>query len=146
MTGVTMFDFDNDGAMDICYKDEASVRVISPSRQNYLKINAASGGSNAIRFKQENVRSYTGYEAPIIADVNMDGSADIITMNYNGLNSNGSKNTSWYSRSWIYVWEHAPGTDKWAPCPPVWNQAIYYPLYINDDLTVPPLPQSMLTP
>ncbi|MDR2763755.1 MAG: FG-GAP-like repeat-containing protein [Tannerella sp.] len=50
------------------------------------------------------------------------------------------------SRGYVYVFEHKAGTAMWAPCPPVWNQAIYFPLQINEDLTVPAKPQSMLTP
>jgi PKD repeat protein len=143
-TGITMFDFDNDGIMEICYKDEHSVRVISPSRQNYIPIGASSGGNSAIRFRQSYIYSYTGYEAPVIADVNMDGSADIVTMNY-PLDDNPERLNKYHSYSYIHVWEHAPGTQKWAPAPPVWNQGIYYPLQINENLTVPAKPQSMLT-
>ena len=139
MTGITTFDFDNDGAMDLCYKDENSIRVISPSMQNYIPINALPGTGSPIRFQQDNIYSYTGYEAPVIADVNMDGSADIVTMSRND-----GKNL-WRSRGYIFVWEHKAGSDKWAPCPPVWNQAIYNPMLINEDLTVPPFPQSWKT-
>jgi hypothetical protein len=139
MTGITMFDFDNDGAMDLCYKDENSIRVISPSIQDYIPIDATPGPGSPIRFQQDNIYSYTGYEPPVIADVNMDGSADIITMSRN------DKKEQWWSRGFIFVWEHKAGSDKWAPCPPVWNQLIYNPTFIKEDLTVPPFPQSWKT-
>ncbi|MDR2466913.1 MAG: hypothetical protein LBD35_05915 [Prevotellaceae bacterium] len=135
MTGISMFDFDGDGAMDLCYKDENSVRVISPSKRNYIPISVGPGAGSPVRFQQDNVYSYTGYEAPVVADLNMDGSADIVTMSRND-----GKN-QWRSRGYIFVWEHKPGSDKWAPCPPVWNQAIYNPRLVNGDLTVPPFPQ-----
>jgi uncharacterized repeat protein (TIGR02543 family) len=138
-TGITMFDFDNDGVQEICYKDESSIRVISPARQNYITIDETRiGGTAAVRFMEDNISSYTGWEAPVIADVNMDGSADIITMNYP------YEPSGFHSYSYIYVWEHAPGTSSWTPAPPVWNQALYNPLYIREDLTVPSKPESML--
>ncbi|MDR1718878.1 MAG: DUF11 domain-containing protein [Dysgonamonadaceae bacterium] len=143
-TGITMFDFDNDGIQEICYKDEVSVSVISPSLQNYVKKNSPTGGSNAIRFRKKDIYSYTAWEAPVIADVNMDGSADIVTMNY-PLNRSVDPLDDFRSMSFVYVWEHAPGTERWASCPPVWNQCIYNPLYIREDLSVPSNPQPMLT-
>ncbi|MDR2138145.1 MAG: T9SS type A sorting domain-containing protein [Tannerella sp.] len=135
-TGITMFDFDNDNIKELCYRDETSVRVISPALKTYISNSTTSG---AIRFKQSNIRSYTGFEAPVIADVDLDGSADIVTLAYPFSEPAGR------SKGHIYVFEHASGYDKWAPCPPVWNQAIYFPLQINEDLTVPAKPQPMLT-
>jgi hypothetical protein len=138
-TGITMFDFDNDEIKELCYRDETSVRVISPARKTYIPNAEAVSPTSAIRFKQSNIRSYTGFEAPIIADVDMDGSADIVTLAYPE-NEGGGR-----SKGYIYVFEHASGFDKWAPCPPVWNQTVYFPLQINENLTVPAKPQSMLT-
>ena len=148
-TGITMFDFDNDGIKELVYRDELSLRVISPAggsldyvTNNYVNTTKAT---DIVRFRQPGVRSFTGYEAPVIADVNMDGSADIITMAIDPkLDPTNTARLEW-SLSYIYVFEHEAGTPKWAPCPPVWNQTIYYPLYINEDLTVPARPQSMLT-
>ncbi|MDR0559517.1 MAG: hypothetical protein LBG92_05065 [Prevotellaceae bacterium] len=140
ITGITMFDFDNDGAMDVCYKDEKSIRVISPSRQVYVPYDATvNNNNNVIRFKTPDMGtiSYTGYEAPVIADVNMDGSADIVTMNFN--------NKGFNSYSYVYVWEYESGSPKWSPCPPVWNQPMYNPRMINEDLTVPAKTTPMLT-
>jgi hypothetical protein len=139
-TGITMFDFDNDNIKELCYRDENSVRVISPARQTYIANSETSSSSGAIRFKQSDIKSYTGFEAPVIADVDKDGSADIVTLVYPSRESNG------LSKGYIYVFEHASGYDKWAPCPSVWNQTIYFPLQINENLTVPARTQSMLTP
>ncbi|MDR2408532.1 MAG: FG-GAP-like repeat-containing protein [Bacteroidales bacterium] len=138
-TGITMFDFDDDNIKELCYRDETSVRVIAPALKTYIPLTEAVSPTSAIRFKQSDIRSYTGFEAPVIADVDMDGSADIITLVYPFSQSSGQ------SKAYIYVFEHASGFDKWAPCPPVWNQAIYFPLQINENLTVPAKPQSMLT-
>jgi hypothetical protein len=138
-TGISMFDFDNDNIKELCYRDENSVRVISPARLSYIYNTEPVSSTGAVRFKYTGIGSYTGFEAPVIADVNMDGSADIVTLVHD--KPNGS-----HSKGFIHVFEHAPGTDMWAPCPPVWNQGIYFPLQINEDLTVPAKTQSMLTP
>ena len=145
-TGLTMFDFDNDGIMELVYRDEMTLRIISPAgKQGQDLVKLGETDPSIIRLNQTGVRSYTGYEAPVIADVNMDGSADIITMSYDKKPSTSTAKES-ASRGYIYVFEHADGKDKWAPCPPVWNQPIYFPLQINGDLTVPRFPQSRTTP
>ncbi|MDR2292678.1 MAG: VCBS repeat-containing protein, partial [Prevotellaceae bacterium] len=135
-TGITMFDFDNDNIKELCYRDESSLRVISPARKIYIPNTEKESSTGAIRFKYTGIDSWTGFEAPVIADVNMDGSADIVTL---------VSKTSSASKGFVHVFEHKSGSDPWAPCPPVWNQGIYFPLLINEDLTVPARPQSMLT-
>jgi hypothetical protein len=138
-TGITMFDFDNDNIKELCYRDERSLRIISPARKTYINYDEGESSTGAIRFKySKDIGSYTGYEAPVIADVNMDGSADIVVLAYNDPQNH-------HSKGFVHVFEHASGTDMWAPCPPVWNQAIYFPLQINEDLTVPAKTQSILT-
>ena len=142
-TGITMFDFDNDGIMELVYRDEFTLRVISPAKKDFVSIGETA--SNVVRFNQAGVRSFTGHEAPVIADVNMDGSADILTMAVDPVLNTGNTSETGLTRSFVYVFEHATNQPKWAPCPPVWNQVIYHPLLINPDLTVPARPQSMLT-
>lgn len=136
-TGITMFDFDNDGAFDLCYRDEEYIRVISPKlgTSDLIPVTATPDNNPAILFRQA-CNSETGFEAPVIADINLDGSADIIVT--------GWVNAELYWAN-VYVFEYAPGNPMWAPCPPVWNQALYNPLHINEDLTVPAKPISMLT-
>ncbi|MDR1781040.1 MAG: VCBS repeat-containing protein [Tannerella sp.] len=134
MTGITMFDFDNNGTQDLCYRGISHIEVISPTKNNqrYLRDDDTSSSQFMMKYSV-NSDPGTGYEAPVIADVNMDASADII-VSY----------TAGYAGSYG-VFEHAPGSDKWAPCPPVWNQARYNPRFINEDLTVPAKPISRLT-
>ena len=151
-TGITMFDFDNDGIKELVYRDELSLRIISPAGRNDkdLVTNAyvlsAGSDKSIIRLNQPGVRSYTGFEAPVIADVDLDGSADIVTTGTDPTFSAGNTSRDTRSRGYIYVFEHKGGSDKWAPCPPVWNQTVYFPLQINENLTVPPYPVSRLTP
>jgi len=135
-TGMTLFDFNNDNAMDICYRDMETLRVISPAKgqNDYVILGETELINPAILF-HTSVLSYTAFEAPAIADVNMDGSADIIV----------TKSLEKHkARAAIEVFEYQG--QKWAPAPPVWNQAMYEPLQINENLTVPARPESMLTP
>lgn len=122
-TGFTLFDFDNDGIQDICYRDEQTLRIISAS---IPFVTLGESRPSVIRFKQ-NVGSYTGFEYPVIADVDGDASADMIVM---GHNVGGGQ-----SFGYVYAVEGANG--DLAPAPKVWNQFFYSPLKINEDLTTP---------
>jgi hypothetical protein len=136
-TGLTIFDFNNDGAKDLVYRDEETLLVISPKYGgvDYVTIGEKTGTSSSVLFRTT-AYSYTGYEAPVIADVNMDASADIVVTN---VRSRGE------IRGWVSVFEYKNGFPKWAPAPPVWNQAYYNPLHVREDLTIPACPQSPLT-
>ncbi|MDR0505852.1 MAG: hypothetical protein LBH32_03400 [Dysgonamonadaceae bacterium] len=149
-TGITLFDFNNDDAADLCYRDEHYIRVISPkiSGKDYITYSATSS-NDGILFKTECL-AYTGFEAPAIADVNMDGSADIIVTrgrctdgSCSYTNTNPDTKNSWRPHSWIEVYEYKEA--KWAPCPPVWNQGMYDPLQVREDLSINASPLPMLT-
>ncbi|MDR0364246.1 MAG: hypothetical protein LBH92_04430, partial [Bacteroidales bacterium] len=141
ITGITMFDFDNDGAKDLCYRDVYTIRVISPKKGGADYIPSTATETHPSILFRTDCYSRTGFEAPAIADVNMDGSANIIVTN----RPSGDNGSSGPTRSFITVYEYAPGYQKWAPCPPVWNQGLYDPLHINANLTVPTKPQPILT-
>jgi len=153
-TGITLFDFDNNGTSDICYRDELDLRVISPALapygsgdQEFLhydhNTNVNSPNYNASLMFRTSCLSSTGFEAPTIADVNFDGSADIVTTNSYAKNP-GLRYQE--QRAAINVFQYAAGKHKWAPCPPVWNQSMYDPLQVRDNLQINARPQSMLTP
>jgi hypothetical protein len=137
-TGITLFDFDNDNAADLCYRDEVSLRVISPARghNDYVVLSEDTTTTNtSVMFKYTTRQGTgTGTEYPVIADVNMDGSADIVITNSNSTSA---------SRGWIDVFEYQG--HKWTPCPPVWNQGMYDPTQIREDLKINARPISMLT-
>ncbi|MDR2027298.1 MAG: hypothetical protein LBQ01_07055, partial [Prevotellaceae bacterium] len=141
-TGIVMFDFDADGINELVYRDEFALRVLSPANRvnGFDFVNLAvtpKTNPDVVRFNERNISSYTGFECPVIADVNGDGSADIVTFGLESMSriENSAGN--------LFVYE-ALG-ESWAPARPVWNQGIYYPLQINDDLKVPRRPQSTLT-
>ena len=135
-TGITMFDFDADDVNELVYRDEISLRVISPGKKVYVPVSEPVDPINGvIRFRQTGINSYTGFEAPVIADVNGDGSADIVTLVH----------TSGHAQSKGFPYVYEADGESWAPAMPVWNQAIYYPLQIRADMTVTQNPISTLT-
>ena len=143
-TGMTLFDFDNNGTMDICYRDEQKLRVISPAKGNnnagseYVSLSETETTPGTSIMFATNVFSGTGFEYPVIADVNLDGSADIL-ITQNALTPSVSA-----AAGYIRVFEH--NGHKWSPCPPVWNQSMYDPTQIQEDLKISKRPQSILTP
>jgi hypothetical protein len=120
-TGFTMFDFDNDGINEICYRDNSYLRIIKPAIP-FVKEN--EGRSDVILFKID-CHSSTGFEYPVIADIDGDNSAEIIVP--------GTTSTSMTSyHSYVYVAGNGTG-DKFAPAWPVWNQYMYDPFKIKID-------------
>lgn len=128
-TGFTLFDFDNDGKMDICYRDQTYLRIISADAPYYIS-NSTTPNNNPgtpgylIKFRQE-VNSNTGFEYPVIADIDGDASADIVVM--------GNNTMTYYG----HVFAVEGNRVQFAPAPKVWNQFMYSPLKVNEDLTIP---------
>jgi uncharacterized repeat protein (TIGR01451 family) len=107
-TGITLFDFNLDGVVELVYRDMSVLRIFD-----------GSGTAPAV-MESIACTSGTTTETPVIADVTGDGSADILVT--------GNPNC-------VFAFEG--GTSKWASAPNVWNQQMYSPLFVNRDLTVP---------
>ncbi|MDR1720378.1 MAG: DUF11 domain-containing protein [Dysgonamonadaceae bacterium] len=139
-TGITLFDFNNDNSYDICYRDNVSIRVISPkvSGKDYVELTELPGPGSSVLFKDDCV-SATAFEYPTIADINLDGSADIIVAEAYGTTGV----YAGYAAGWVSAYEYQG--EMWAPCPPVWNQGMYDPTQIRENLQVNAKPQSYLT-
>lgn len=129
-TGFTMFDFDNDGMQEICYRDEKTLRIIKANIPYIYLSDTEENKPETILFK-EDVLSYTGFEFPAIADIDGDNSAEMVVM--------GSGEANEY---WGHIYAVGNNGDKFAPALPVWNQGLYSPFKINEDLTVPKSPAS----
>ena len=115
-TGITLFDFNQDNIMEIVYRDSENLRIIngnSATPHNLFTRRMAAG---------------TGCEYPIIADINGDGSAEIVATGLLDQSANLPGNGG------LYVFG-SPG--NWSPARPVWNQYMYHVTNINEDLTVP---------
>ncbi len=114
-TGITMFDFNQDGKNELVYRDEDFLRIIN-----------GETGTTITTFP---VRSTTFVEYPIIVDIDNDKQAEILVQGYN---------TQLIGE--IYAFESAD--QPWAPTREVWNQYSYNVTNINDNLTIPRSPQN----
>lgn len=112
-TGATVFDFEGDGQFEVVYRDEEYLRVFR--------------GSDGEVLMQERSTSTTWTEYPVVADVDADGSADIVVgqcVRNQQLNEIG-----------VLVIESA--TRSWLPTRRIWNQHAYSITNINDNGTIP---------
>jgi gliding motility-associated-like protein len=112
-TGITMFDFNQDGTQELVYRDESQLRIIDGSGSTPVTIGTNSCGSG------------TGSEMPVVADVDGDGQAEICV----------SCQTSSIQLGRLNVFESVG--QPWAPCRSVWNQYSYHNVNINNNLSVP---------
>ena len=124
-TGITLFDFNQDDIMELVYRDSNNLRIINGSGKSHIT------GNDTIRpynIFTRMMAAGTGCEYPIVADVNGDGSAEIVV---SGM---------------LDQYAYLPGVGglhmfgnpgNWAPARPVWNQYMYHVTNINEDLTIP---------
>jgi RHS repeat-associated protein len=110
VTGSSIFDFDGDGTNEIVYGDELKLRVYD-------------GASGDIRWDIDSP-SITGYEVPIVVDVNLDGHADIVKVSNNVYDA-GKNGIQIYSDPY------------WVSTRQIWNQHAYHITNVNDDGTIP---------
>ncbi len=118
-TGITMFDFNQDGKNELIYRDETDLQIIE--------------GNTGKILSSYPINSATFLESPIIADIDNDGQAEIVVNGYLD-----DKN-----KLQLFAFESA-GV-PWAPARSVWNQTAYNVTNINDDLTIPRYPQNTAT-
>lgn len=123
-TGLTLFDFNQDGIMELVYRDNQYLRIINGSGKSHITSNDTIQPYNLY---SKRMSAGTGVEYPIVADVNGDGLAEIVATGL--LNS---------SQEVGYGGIHVFGSpDNWSPARPVWNQYMYHVTNVNQDLTVP---------
>ena len=132
-TGLTLFDFNQDGVSELVYRDEQTLRIINGSgigrdwKNNPATINPITRELTNYELSPPIVcTSGTGWEYPTIADVDNDGQAEIIIA---GANSG----AVWNGSLRIYK----SGGSPWAPARSVWNQYMYNAVNVNEDLTIP---------
>ncbi len=100
---------------------------------DYLDI--LDGATGTILYR-DSCGSITNDEHPIIADIDLDGHAEIICHC-----SNPDPSSAKYS-----VRAYEGDLVEWAPTRPVWNQYMFSNTHINDDLTVPQFQQEIHLP
>ncbi len=109
--GNSAFDFEGDGTFEVLQNDETYVNVYR--------------GLNHDRIYQAERSSITGWENPLVVDVNNDDHAEIIVIE-NGLGTSHG----------ILVYANA-GQVKWVETKKVWNQFDYHITNIRENGTIP---------
>lgn len=111
-TSSSVFDFNGDGAAEAIYNDECDFRVYD-------------GSSGEVLFSQPS-RSRTGIENPVVADVDNDGNAEVVT----GMNTaevdrcDDDLNKIPTGPNGIRVW--GDPTDTWVSARRIWNEQSYH--------------------
>jgi hypothetical protein len=121
---LTIYDFNNDGAVEVVYRDAAELAIVD-------------GLTGQNKLWSRICQSHTYTEGPVIADVNGDGNTDICVA------CNFSDNASQFNIN-AGIQQQALGqirmyfsSGEWLPTRKVWNQPGYFVVNINDDLTLP---------
>jgi hypothetical protein len=112
-TGSAVFDFEGDGVSEVVYADEHDLFIYS-------------GPDGAILLDETGHASGTLMEYPLIADVDNDGSTEIV------LASNDYGIAGWQGITVI-----GDLNESWAPARPVWNQYAYHITNVDPDLGIP---------
>ena len=118
-TGITLFDFNGDGLNEIVYRDEENMRILNGLNGNDIALSPCKSG--------------TGYEYPIVADIDNDNEAEIMSV---------CGDTDLAQNGVLTIFSSGPET-TWSDTRPVWNQNRYFNLHVNDDLTIPSQMQNM---
>jgi hypothetical protein len=114
VAGCSAFDLDDDGAYEVFYADQRAFQVID-------------GGSGAPLFTSTAHNSATAWEYPVVADVDGDGSAEVVV----------AANAGTYQG--IAVFGHREG--GWPPSGPAWPTHDYAWTNVANDGAVPtPVP------
>ncbi len=130
-TGSSVFDFEDDGIAEVIFADEERFYV--------WRGTDGSDQLGSAGLDPELHASGTGIEFPSLADVDNDGSTEIILASNRLWESSGSSD-------WFGVRSIGSGSgDAWADSRPVWNQHAYHMTHINDDLSVPTSPTTHWT-
>ena len=131
-TGTTVFDFDGDGASEVIYRDEINLYIVDGVSGNI--VSGYLDGSFC--------SSQTQGEYPIVADVDGDGETEIIVSCGRDRNVYGAAPATSGTREngHIKVYK-AADNNYWVPARQVWNQFSYFNVNINDNLSVPRVPQ-----
>jgi hypothetical protein len=124
VTGITLFDFNQDGISELVYRDETLLRIINGSGIHH-QTGLAAAPYNLASFA---CTSATAYEYPVVADIDNSGEAKIIVV--------GETSKAFPTVGPLRVFKAGSGT-VWAPARKVWNQYSYNAVNVNENLTIP---------
>ena len=111
----TLFDFNNDGRNELVLTDNSHLLVYD------------LGVSPPALLSNIDCGEITIMHVPIVADVDNDGSAEIIVT--------GKAGGYMQANTMLKVYKSA--TEPWRPARKVWNQYMYHVTNVNEDLTIP---------
>jgi hypothetical protein len=117
-TGSSVFDFEGDGAAEVVYHDELRLFILRGTDGSVIWETPSS--------------SCTWYEYPLVADVDGDDRAEIVTVANN--------NCGYGPQRGVYVYGDA--SDQWVPTRRIWNQHTYHITNVAADGTIPPIEQN----
>ena len=111
----TLFDFNNDGINELLYTDNSHLRIHDVGGPQPVQLSVIDCGEISIM------------HVPIVADVDKDGSSEIIVT--------GKAGGEVQANTMLKVYKSA--TEPWRATRPVWNQYMYHVTNVNEDLTIP---------
>ena len=123
-TSTTVFDFNNDNAVEIVYRDEANLYIID--------------GTTGQAFTTITCRSRTANDYPIVVDVDGDGATEICVSCASNDNTNINNNAN---TPFGHIRMYKSSLEPWVSARKVWNQYAYFNVNVNDDLTIPQVQQ-----
>ena len=111
----TLFDFNNDGRNELVLTDNSRLLVYDLSNNPPALLSSIDCGEITIM------------HVPIVADVDIDGSAEIVVT--------GKAGGYMQANTMLKVYKSA--TEPWRAVRKVWNQYMYHVTNVNEDLTIP---------
>ena len=121
-TGSTVFDFNGDGTDEIVFSDEDAVYIWQYDKSSGLR----PWERLATVLEDDNHKSWTIHEYPLVADVDGDGKAELLALN--------SPRPDYPGHYGLYVL--GAKDDDWVSARPVWNQHAYFISNIDDAFDV----------
>ena len=112
VTASSVFDFEGDGAAEVVYADETTLRIFR-------------GADGAILYEDDEHGSHTRLEEAVIADVDNDGNAEVVI----------AGNRSRGGQPGVRVYQDA--YDNWVRTRRVWNQHGYHITNVSESGRVP---------
>jgi hypothetical protein len=109
--GGTAFDFLGDGVAEAMYADEQFFRIYD--------------GETGAQLLEQPRGSPTLSEYPVVADIDNDGSAEILVVSYDGAPA---------------LQAIRDAEDRWIQARRIWNQHAYYVTNVREDSTIPQVP------
>jgi hypothetical protein len=124
-TGATVFDFNGDGSNEVVFSDEEAVYVWQVDES----ASSLPWERMITLLEDDNHRSWTIHEYPLVADVDGDGKAEIVAVNSHLPDPAGSYTPS--EHYGIYVL--GASDDDWVSARSHWNQHAYYVTNVQED-------------